>query len=205
MPAIDVGRKLPEGYTPCKYLRSNANQGINTLVTSANGTNRMIADIEYTSLKSGKQHMGFRGNDTWGATGTVGTGYPIGGTLDIPFFSAGVRTVIDSLCEKPTGARKMWQDGVLVCNISNTDTTIGYINSLFYVNDGSVQTCNVKIYSAQVYLDDDIKWDGVPCLDPNGKPCFYDFVTQTPFYNNRNTTTREFGYETEDGTVVAPK
>lgn len=41
----------------------------------------------------------------------------------------------------------------------------------------------------------------LPALDPTGKPCMYDTVTQQPFYN---LDTGEFGYELLNGTYVAP-
>ena len=39
------------------------------------------------------------------------------------------------------------------------------------------------IYYAKIYDGENLVRDFLPCLDADGKPCFYDLVSQKPFYN----------------------
>ena len=40
-----------------------------------------------------------------------------------------------------------------------------------------------RIYSCKHYSGDELVQDFVPCLDTEGVPCMFDFVSQKPFYN----------------------
>ena len=40
-----------------------------------------------------------------------------------------------------------------------------------------------NIYYTKIYDGDNLVRDFVPCLDAEGVPCLYDFVSQKPFYN----------------------
>ena len=40
-----------------------------------------------------------------------------------------------------------------------------------------------RIYSCKHYSGNELIQDFVPCLDANGKPCMFDFISQKPFYN----------------------
>lgn len=40
-----------------------------------------------------------------------------------------------------------------------------------------------RIYSCKLYSGDKLIQDFVPCLDTEGVPCMFDFVSQKPFYN----------------------
>ena len=54
-----------------------------------------------------------------------------------------------------------------------------------------------RIYCATITEGEEVVMDLIPCLDDNGKPCMYDLVTQTPFYN-ANTEEEDFSYELEN-------
>lgn len=43
-----------------------------------------------------------------------------------------------------------------------------------------------NIYYVKIYDGDNLIRDFVPCLDADGKPCFYDLVGRKPYYNQGN-------------------
>ena len=45
------------------------------------------------------------------------------------------------------------------------------------------QQAKARIYSAKIWLDDDLKREFVPCLDPDDAPAMYDRVEKKYFYN----------------------
>lgn len=58
-----------------------------------------------------------------------------------------------------------------------------------------------KWYSFKAFYGTEESRIMLPALNENGKPCLFDIVSQTPFYN---LGTGEFGYETIDGKYIKP-
>lgn len=82
----------------------------------------------------------------------------------------------------------------LINNNSNTSSNYSYIvkdfisNSNIYLfgicrNKSLVRLDDVRIYSCKMYIDDVLVRDFISCIDNNNRPCMYDLVSQTPFYN----------------------
>lgn len=74
----------------------------------------------------------------------------------------------------------------------------GKINRDAFTNASPAGT---KFYYVRFYENSKLTRDFVPALDTNGKPAMFDKVSKTFFYN---LGAGEFGYETMDGTYVAP-
>ena len=63
------------------------------------------------------------------------------------------------------------------------------------------QLAHCKIFSLFCKKGDDVLMNLIPCIDRSRTPCMFDTVTKTALYNLANG---QFGYETMDGTYVAP-
>ena len=102
------------------------------------------------------------------------------------------------------GDSKVYFDNVEKESIGNIGTSTNDTSIyLFTRNKSNIPdgTPSVKFYNVKIKQSGVIKRDFIPCLDTNNVPCFYDTVSGNTFYNQG---TGQFGYETMDGTVVAP-
>ena len=61
-----------------------------------------------------------------------------------------------------------------------------------------------KIFRAQITQGDTLVRDFVPCLDENKKPCMFDLVSQTPFYNQGTGKDEGRGGKRENAGQFAP-
>lgn len=199
---------LPSGYTEVKYLQSSGKQYINTgksiaYINSSNVTfvvNFAMTDITRTQIIFG-----------------VGTG----GGLEkqLVFIPSTKKMRADYTNNYNTYYSTIIQEDVVYAfeqtetdGIFNDESkriayrvSLDILFTLFGKNksagieQGTLSRC--KMFDFILKEDGVLAMNFIPCLDPNNRPCFYDTVSQQPFYNQG---TGEFGYETMDGTVVAP-
>lgn len=175
------GSELPSGYIKIKYLESNEKQYITTNTTVD------VGDYIFVSASS----LSVKNFNT-----IVGIDYSSSAEI---FFENHVP--------------KVWNGGIII-EIKYIDGITGYgnVRNIAFMITGNIagiRRCyQLFSYNKEYKLCGRIynfnvkgRTNLVPCLDPSGKPCMYDTVTQQPFYNQG---TGEFGYELMDGTYVAP-
>lgn len=201
---------LPSGYTEVKYLQSSGHQYINTGVLAGTGfvieMRMCIPSISAAREKSfisafyqDQTTFYIERNANWCVV--VGRNWVFSNSNPKPIEGVFYDVVASTI----SGDNYISIDGQTI--IQDTKTT-GNLNSRLYLfaqNRGSSGTYAIapiiigknKLYDSTKELARDF----IPCLDTNNTPCFYDTVTQQTFYN---AGTGEFGYETMDGTVVAP-
>lgn len=77
--------------------------------------------------------------------------------------------------------------------IRNEDGTISSTIGAAVNGEINPNTFIGKIYRAKITYEENIIADFIPCLDDKGKPCMYDLISQTPFYN-ANAEGTDFKY-----------
>ena len=198
-PSVD----LPIGYKRCKYLECSGKQYIKTNVSTS--SNIYVKVIFSFPQKTCALFCG-RSNSEYSNTVFLYDNNSIRFDYSEIGYNIGVVNLIEPIKKN-------------VCEIRRTNNTIeSYFNDTFFQRH-YVITEYESMYPIWIMSDENHKYnyDGkiyeftlnnniisqnfIPALDPSGKPCMYDTVTEQPFYNSG---TGEFGYELLNGTYVAP-
>lgn len=180
--------KLPEGYTELEYIRSTGEQYINTEFIP-NQNSRVVAKIQFAaSATTATNHIfgvraaykdrqfsfyGYKG--VYGSTyGTADNSYSDATSLDTHFVvdkNKGVITI--------NGETFTQSSDDFVCNASLY---------LFATNQGgsAYNPSSGKFYYCQIYDNDTLVRDYVPCLNPSKEVGLYDIVNGV-FYGNAGT------------------
>ena len=207
IPYVNKDYNLPAGYTRCVYLQSDDKQYINTGIVPNDETGLSIKG-ELTSLGSNEAHYAGSIEDTTGCrcrppTFTNATNGQMAYNWNT---SSGV------ILYNRTPDREFYSSLNLYNNryVYYSSKHINYLNTLTKTLGNFVQpiwlfTYNSrgsynsdygnwqgKIFRAQITQGDTLVRDFVPCLDENKKPCMFDLVSQTPFYNQG--TGKDFTY-----------
>ena len=190
------GGGLPEGYTAVNYLQSSGTQWIEMGVAPNQNTKAVLKIIinnfnaDYgTSLIGSRK--GANSDDQF-------TTY-----LDIPSGSSSTRFLFRMDGQPQISWTGLTTDKIYTVTLSGTEmkaeledgTTV--FSKTFSVNDfTSTVTMALfrakgvggtyfqgRIYSCKHYSGDELIQDFVPCLDAEGVPCMFDFVSQKSFYN----------------------
>lgn len=197
-PYFDNDFNLPAGYTKCLYLQSDDKQYIDTGIVPNDETGLSIK-AELTSL-------GSTGSTYFGVVEDVA-----GCRFATPFFTDNVRGVMayewhqsyTNILYNRTPDREFYSSINLYNNryVYYSSKHINYLNTLTKTLGNFVQpiwlfTYNSrgsyndgygnwqgKVFRAQITQGDTLVRDFVPCLDENNKPCMYDLISETPFYN----------------------
>ncbi len=181
---------LPRGYKRVSYLESTGTQGINTGIT--------IADIETIELRfSIVKRVAGSGNGIFGVNG-IGSDFRLSvnaeNTLRLYY---GETVSLKTNITYPTDFMTL-KIGKGLTVIDNEEIQYKAVantakHSLYLFNWGSggdsgnysaIKLDYVKINNGETA-------DLVACLDDNGKPCMYDFVSKQTFYN---VSKGEFNY-----------
>lgn len=193
--------RLPAGYVECEYLESTGTQYINTGVAVYSP---LDIDIEFAKLET-VQYKGIFGNHASQDDGTVriiaqsnsGNGYFVYNNI----ISRNAGTVINGLNE---GVKTSFQikDGSVynTSGVGNSLLSQGNTRKSSYpmcLFRGGINSsiCKCRIYKFAMYdyyTRQRTLWNGIPALDPDGRPCMYDTVSKQPFYN---AGTEEFSYQ----------
>lgn len=185
---------LPEGYTRCEYLESTGTQWIDT------GFTPKIGD---------ELNLDFFINDKF---------------VNNPLFSAGdgenqiVAVVTTADYHKPYFYQRYFNKQAskveipdlqkINCNIDKNgsifingtycgkSTPAGEVNTslLLFKRVSSSAICQCHIYTFSISRNGQLQLNLIPCLDPKGKPCMFDLVSRTPFYN-QSITDPDFLYK----------
>lgn len=187
------GGGLPDGYTAVNYLQSSGTQWIEMGV-APNQNTKAVLKIKINNFNSneGASLIGSRTN----------------ANSSDQFF-----TYLDGLGggrfllrvdgqPQPTSWTGITKDKIYIVTLSGTemkaeleDGTAVFLKTFSVSDFESTVTMALfkakslnngfqgRIYSCKHYSGDELIQDFVPCLDTNGVPCMFDFVSQKPFYN----------------------
>lgn len=195
---------LPANYTKCVYLQSSGVQYIDTLFVPDNETGTYIeaqylgnADLIPFGCSNGTQHVippHFNTSSklsywAFGCGRQSAFYYDKGDDL---IYNSSVNLYNDRSVKLNTEDTK-WS--AMIGSLATAFPTISLW--LFSYNADNKTIPNIgkfsgRIFRAKITQGDYLVHDFVPCLDENKRPCMYDLVTQTPFYNQSGGV--EFAY-----------
>lgn len=191
------GGELPSGYVRCQYLESNRKQYIDTNCTYGGSADRI--KIKLSSLVSGVDLCFF------GAYYDMYHDCEIGqivsyskGNLSTPFGPTITTKKIYEF-ENKNGQWEYDGQGFGATMYKPFSVTLLLFGRMYNNEPNILHEC--RIYSLNILRNELEILNFIPAIDPSGRPCMYDTITQQPLYNQG---TGEFGYELLDGTYVAP-
>lgn len=174
------GSKLPEGYTELTHIESTGTQYLNTKFVP-NSNTKVVMDCEVAYPSGWSMVMG---------------AYSSGAYFSWWTNNALICAYYGSTNQKVTGAterttliadKNNWSDGVSSMNFTATSFASTYSMYLFSINNGgSYANATMKLYSCQVYDNDVLVRDFIPCKNPDGEVGLYDLVTKA-FFGNSGT------------------
>ena len=206
--SINNRNGLPRGYTEVEYIASSGNaEFLNTGVLPTYNTG---VDIGF--YITGRGSGGSQSDSIIIMSGGDSAGYRWG----ISYRNAGDTLQISGICKNGvswenvgmstnnyhsvkynyTNNKDCYLDETLVrSEIPGGDATINYPVYLFASNmSGTVwRTGAFRVYYCKITENGNLIRDYIPALDPNGKPCLFDLITMTPYYNGA-TTGNDFTY-----------
>lgn len=198
IPYVNKDYNLPAGYTRCVYLQSDDKQYINTGIVPNDETGLSIKG-ELMSINTTEAIMAGSIEDTAGCRCTPL--YFINATNGQMVYNWNTSSGV--ILYNRTPDREFYSSLNLYNNryVYYSSKHINYLNTLSKTLGNFVQpiwlfTYNSrgsynsdygnwqgKIFRAQITQGDTLVRDFVPCLDENKKPCMFDLISQTPFYN----------------------
>ncbi len=192
---------LPEGYTAVDYLQTSGEQYIDTGIVGSSSVG-VFADFCFTDFQKNQSFMQVY-DQTEGyqclllktsAYDAPNSNYWfICGYINASVYFKEADADRHKYYFNADGKQSIEMDGVSYgkADPSKTNFTAGartlylfarnalYRNQTLYTNERAY----MKLYSCAIF-DRGVKVRNfVPCLDPNGKPCMYDSVSKTAFYN----------------------
>lgn len=184
---------LPEGYTAVDYLQSSGTQWIEMGV-APNQNTKAVLKIKINVLGSaGATLIGSRTDINFNNQFTTylddyGGGrflFRMDGQPEAISWKGLTTNKIYIVTLSGTEMKAELEDGTAVFSktFSVNDFTSTVTMALFRAKGVSGAYFQGRIYSCKHYNGDKLIQDFVPCLDANGKPCMYDFVSRKPFYN----------------------
>lgn len=182
---------LPKGFKRLEYIQSSGEQYVDSGVAPKSNT-RVVMDIHQTGTTSIKAAFGTRDASSgtaplaylaWISSATsarsdyFGSSQTMTGTFD-------VRMVIDK------NANVCTINGVSVTNTANSGQEAALTIFLFACNNrGTVNyQISAKVYSCQIYDNDTLVRDYIPCQNDSGAIGLWDAVNEV-FYGNAGTGT----------------
>ena len=188
-----TGIVLPDGYQEVRYLESSRTQYINTSILSPTGNHKIMVDIEMpTASNSGTTLFGTResGTQRWGNpyfTSATSTSIYVGGTTGIlaqPWVQNG-RAKYSLEANNINKVVTVSHNGV-ERTASFTGTTVTTVPLYLFgaYNGGIMERGTFRIYGCKIWIDGILMRDFVPALDESNRPCLFDLVSGTPFYNS---------------------
>lgn len=184
--------RLPGGYTEVEYIKFDAGSSIDTGIIS-NSKSRWVMDIEadassyayaeyllYASVSNVRFQLYFYTRHT-----EMMFYYCTQYNSYLRISIDGVRTVIDA--DIPNLRLTIGDSQkALTGSINKSVQGNTYIGK--YATNKNDRTAVFKLYSSQMYDDDELAADFVPCISPTGTIGLYDVVRGT-FYGNAGTGT----------------
>lgn len=205
--------RLPDGYKRLAYLESNGKQYIDTEYVPNNETgiylyqlktqngdyvpmgsrNSNSTETRFYALRTSAPSEGNIAGFGWGRWSMVAL--PIRGLSKTYLNYMNSHTVealeMSSLVEFP-----------IITSLSELPFTPEYSIFIFAANIGGKADLrwSGRIYETSISQGESIAMSFVPCLDPEGAPCMFDLVSETPFYNDG---AGDFVYPAEEATTYS--
>ena len=188
------GGGLPEGYTAVNYLQSSGTQWIEMGV-APNQNTKAVLKIKIDELtRQGASLIGSRTDvnsddkfitylDDYGNTGRFL--FRMDGQTEAISWTGLTTDKIYIVTLSGTEMKAELEDGTAVFSktFSVHDFTSTVTMALFRAKNVAGNYFQGRIYSCKHYSGDELIQDFVPCLDAEGVPCMFDFVSQKSFYN----------------------
>lgn len=204
---------LPYGYKQCLYLESTGTQYINTNHIATNNTGAYVK-WSLTNIKNYSNILAAAGTSIDDTADSA---------FMLPHWNGDNNSYLSYFMSLNSGELKLenqtipelysihksylnyFNDGKSYIDTSlmgNIDTALENIENdlplyLFgcnKLNDLSADESMIgRIYRATITESEEVVMDLIPCLDTNGKPCMYDLISQTSFYN-ANIESDDFKY-----------
>lgn len=177
------GSILPYGYTELAYIQSSGTQFIDTGIKAKNNT-KVIAECNITYGTGWVMILGSYDTGSyfsWWANAAKIYAY-YGSQNKSGNGATGKQTMIAN------GSK--WSDSANSFVFSDASFTAPSTMYLFSVHNGgnSYANASMKLYSCQIYDNDTLVRDFVPCINASGEVGLYDLVSQQ-FYGNAGTGT----------------
>lgn len=186
------GGGLPEGYTAVNYLQSSGTQWIEMGVAPNQNTKAVLKIKINEFTRQGASLIGSRtdanSNDQFFTyLDYIGGGrflFRVDGQPETIPWKGLTTDKIYTVTLSGTEMKAELEDGtaVFLKTFSVSDFTSTVTMALFKskpFNNGF----QGRVYSCKHYSGDELIQDFQPCLDAEGVPCMFDFVSQKPFYN----------------------
>lgn len=182
---------LPDGYTAVDYLQSSSTQWINTEITPSQNTKViikfMIYDWGYASLIGARTTLDSNDQFTTYLDSSSNGRFLFrmdGMQSAITYYGIKLHTVYTAELSG-TKMEFMLEDGTISfiseVTISDFSSTVPML--LFKAKNVNGSGVYGKVYSCKIYNQDNLVRDFQPCLDTEGVPCMFDFVSRKSFYN----------------------
>ena len=187
------GGGLPSSYTAVDYLQSTGTQWIEMGVTPNQNTKAVLKIKINVFTSKGASLIGSRTNinsddqfttylDDYGGTRFL---FRMDGQPKTTSWTGLTTNKIYIVTLSGTEIKAELEDGTAVFSktFSVPDFTSTLTMALFRSKGVSGDYFRGRIYSCKHYSGDELIQDFQPCLDTNGMPCMFDFVSRKPFYN----------------------
>lgn len=212
-PKIEEVINLPYGYKQCLFLESTGTQYINTNYVATNNTGAHVK-WSLTNIKNYSNVLTSFGISTDDTADSV---------FMIPHWNGDNNAYLSAFMSRSENALRLenqtapilysiheshlnyynssevYIDTTLMGNVDNVSENIENDLPLYLFGCNKLNALSTadsmigRIYRATITEGEEVAMDLIPCLDDKGKPCMYDLITQTPFYN-ANAEGNDFRY-----------
>lgn len=177
--------RLPEGYTELEYIESTGTQYVNTEF-QPNQDTTMVCDAQFTSVTG---TISFGGQRLSSGTQAF-VWIAVSGNLR-SYYKNGYTVVATADTVRHVYAKEKNEtliDGTLLHSATYAAFSGNHPIFLFASNDSgsAAYLSSAKIYSCQIYDDETLVRDYVPCKNASGEAGLYD-LTNEAFYGNAGT------------------
>ena len=181
---------LPQGYTRVEYIESTGTQWLNTNVVGKTGVSATI-DFEFTSISAEAINiLGSKKENIRIYMPHYNSGFYIGyGDAVKLNKTAAVGERHQMTISLLAGQQSVYLDGQQIYTGANTTTYNSTLHMyLFGLNsdEAPAYLASIKLYACQIYDDDTLVCDYIPCRNPDGEAGLYDMVGGR-FYDNDGT------------------
>ena len=182
---------LPSSYTAVDYLQSSGEQWINTEIAPSQDTKVIIKFMSnvcgYESLIGGR--AGSNSNDQFTTYMDGSSGgrflFRMDGMSSAITYTGFRQETIYTAELSGTKMEFMLEDGTISftsgITISDFSSTVPML--LFKAQNVNGSGLYGKVYFCKIYHQDNLVRNFQPCLDTEGVPCMFDFVSRKSFYN----------------------
>lgn len=185
------GGGLPEGYTAVDYLQSTGTQWINTEITPSQDTKVIIKFMAdkwgYESLIGGRANSNSNDQFTTFLDSSSNGRFMFrmdGMSSSITYIGFKLHTIYTA---ELSGTKMEFtlEDGTIpfTSGVTISDFSSAVPMLLFKAQNVSGSGLIGKVYFCKIYHQDNLVRDFQPCLDTEGVPCMFDFVSRKSFYN----------------------